>query len=165
MNAGAAIARGNVLLFLHADTRLPGGAVELIRAGLNYGHRAWGRFDVRIDSRNPVLWVVARMMNLRSRWTGIATGDQAIFVRRTDFERIGGFPDVPLMEDIALSRALRRLSPPAYISMPVITSARRWQRHGVLRTILLMWRLRFAYSRGADPADLAISYGYARHDE
>jgi hypothetical protein len=99
------------------------------------------------------------------RVVGIATGDQAIFVRRIDFERIGGFPDIPLMEDIALSRALRRLGPPACITMPVITSARRWQRHGVLRTILLMWRLRFAYSRGADPADLAMSYGYAPHDE
>ena len=127
--------------------------------------RSWGRFDVRIDSGNPVLWVVARMMNLRSRWTGIATGDQAIFVRRDDFERIGGFPDIPLMEDIALSRALGRLSPPGCISIPVITSARRWQRHGILGTILLMWRLRFAYSRGADPADLATSYGYAPHDE
>ena len=165
MNAGAAIARGKVLLFLHADTQLPLGAVELIRAALSDACRSWGRFDVRIDSGNPVLWVVARMMNLRSRWTGIATGDQAIFVRRDDFERIGGFPDIPLMEDIALSRALGRLSPPACISIPVITSARRWQRHGVLRTILLMWRLRFAYSRGADPADLAMSYGYAPHHD
>ena len=114
---------------------------------------------------SPSALAVLRFTIISNLVGSIATGDQAIFVRRDDFERIGGFPDIPLMEDIALSRALGRLSPPACISIPVITSARRWQRHGVLRTILLMWRLRFAYSRGADPADLAISYGYARHDE
>jgi rSAM/selenodomain-associated transferase 2 len=165
MNAGAAIARGDMFLFLHADTRLPASGVTLVQEALSNAGRVWGRFDVRIDSRNPMLWLVARMMNLRSRWSGIATGDQAIFVLRADFDRIGGYPDIPLMEDIALSRALRRIGPPVCLSTPVITSARRWERHGVLRTILLMWRLRWAYFRGADPADLAISYRYVPRDE
>jgi rSAM/selenodomain-associated transferase 2 len=165
MNAGAAIARGDVLLFLHADTRLPPSGIDLIRKGLGQAGRVWGRFDVRIESRNPVLWIVAHMMNLRSRWSGIATGDQAIFVRRADFNRIGGFPDIPIMEDIALSRALCRISPPVCLSGPVVTSGRRWERHGVIRTIVLMWRLRFAYFCGANPVDLAVTYGYAPRDE
>ena len=165
MNAGAVVARGDVLLFLHADTRLPRSGIHIIREALSHGGRIWGRFDVRIDSRNPVLWLVARLMNLRSRWSGIATGDQAIFVRRTDFDRVGGFPDIPLMEDIALSRKLRRINPPVCISTPVITSGRRWERHGIMRTIFLMWRLRLAYFGGADPADLAASYGYEPRNE
>ena len=165
MNAGAAIARGDVLLFVHADTQLPASGVDLIREALAHSSRIWGRFDVRIDSRKPILWLVARIMNLRSRWSGIATGDQAIFVRRATFERIGGYPDIPLMEDIALSCALRRVSPPLCLSTPVVTSARRWERNGVLRTILLMWRLRWAYFRGANPADLAMSYRYAPRNE
>jgi len=165
MNAGAARASGSILLFLHADTRLPPSAIELVFDALRGGDQVWGRFDVRIESPNPVLWLIARMMNLRSRWSGIATGDQAIFVRRADFNRIGGFRDIPIMEDIALSRALRRLSKPACIRVPVITSARRWEQHGIMRTIFLMWRLRLAYFRGADPADLARAYGYGpSHD-
>ena len=165
MNAGAAAARGDVLLFLHADTQLPDRGVELVRDALARADRVWGRFDVRIDSRHPVLALVAHMMNLRSRWSGIATGDQAMFVRRRDFERIGGFPDIPIMEDIALAGALRRLSWPACLSTPVLTSGRRWQRRGVMRTILLMWRLRLAFFLGADLADLAVDYGYAPRDE
>jgi hypothetical protein len=105
------------------------------------------------------------MMNLRSRWSGIATGDQAIFVRRAVFERIGGFPEIPLMEDVALSRRLRQISRPVCLSSPAITSARRWEQRGVVRTIFLMWRLRLAYFCGADPAELAVRYGYApRHE-
>jgi rSAM/selenodomain-associated transferase 2 len=165
MNAGAARASGSILLFLHADTRLPTCGTELVCKALCGSDRVWGRFDVRIESPNPVLWLVARMMNLRSCWSGIATGDQAIFVRRADFHRVGGFPNIPLMEDIALSKALRRLSKPACLTTPAITSARRWERHGVLRTVFLMWRLRFAYFCGADPADLARAYGYGRRDE
>jgi len=160
MNAGAAASRGEVLLFLHADTGLPPGAPGLIRAALAAG-AAWGRFDVRIDGPQPLLRVVERTMNWRSRLTGIATGDQAVFVRREVFERVGGFPDLPLMEDIALAKRLKRVGRPACVRQPVRTSARRWHRHGVLRTILLMWRLRTSYFFGADPRRLAIRYGYS----
>jgi hypothetical protein len=124
------------------------------------GARSWGRFDVHIDSPRPALRLVARMMNLRSRCTGIATGDQALFVRGELFRRVGGFPDLPLMEDIALSRALKRHGRPVCLRERVSTSARRWERHGVWRTIALMWRLRAAYFFGADPRRLAIRYGY-----
>jgi rSAM/selenodomain-associated transferase 2 len=159
MNAGAAACRADLLLFLHADTRLPHDADVLLRRALQ-GPRDWGRFDVAIDSPRPVLRVVEALMNLRSRWTGIATGDQAIFVRKHLFDQIGGFPDQPLMEDVALSTRLKRLGPPACLCERVTTSARRWERHGPWRTILLMWRLRAAYFLGADPAKLALRYGY-----
>ncbi len=159
MNAGAVASRGRVLLFLHADTLLPDSALADILAMID-GGSDWGRFDVRIDGRPALLRVVAFMMNLRSRLTGIATGDQAIFVRREAFERIGGYPDLPLMEDIALSAALLRESRPACLRETVVTSGRRWERHGVLRTILLMWWLRAAFFFGADPWRLAQHYGY-----
>jgi rSAM/selenodomain-associated transferase 2 len=159
MNAGAKVSRGEVLLFLHADTTLPPAADDLIRSAIATG-AAWGRFDVRIDGRQPLLRIVERMMNWRSRWSGIATGDQAIFVRREVFERVGGYPELPLMEDIALSKRLKRFAPPACLRQRVITSGRRWEKHGVLRTILLMWRLRASYFLGADPQQLAIRYGY-----
>jgi rSAM/selenodomain-associated transferase 2 len=157
MNAGAAAARGEVVLFLHADTRLPAGADALVQHAVGGGH-LWGRFDVRIAGRSRLLRVVAALMNRRSRWTGIATGDQAIFVRRDVFERIGGFPAQPLMEDIELSRRLRRLGRPACLRPPVVTSGRRWEQRGVWRTIVLMWRLRWRYWRGESPAVLARAY-------
>ncbi|EXI68294.1 MAG TPA: TIGR04283 family arsenosugar biosynthesis glycosyltransferase [Candidatus Accumulibacter phosphatis] len=160
MNAGADASRGEVLLFLHADTVLPPVAAELIRAAVAAG-ATWGRFDVRIDGRQPLLRVVEWMMNWRSRLTGIATGDQAVFVRRDVFEHVGGFPDLPLMEDIALAKRLKRVGRPACLRPPVLTSARRWQKHGVVRTILLMWRLRASYFFGADPRQLAVRYGYS----
>ena len=163
MNAGAAAARADVLLFLHADTRLPEGADALVLEALARG-RGWGRFDVRIDTRRPLLRVVARAMNARSRLTGIATGDQALFVRRDLFDAVGGFPEIPLMEDIALSRVLKRHGRPACLRAQVLTSARRWERHGAWKTILLMWRLRAAYFFGADPARLALRYGYGRRE-
>jgi rSAM/selenodomain-associated transferase 2 len=159
MNAGAAACPTEVLLFLHADTELPAQADALVRRA-TLGALAWGRFDVRIDSPRRALRLVAGMMNLRSRWTGIATGDQAMFVRHELFQQVGGFPDLPLMEDIALSRALKRHARPACLRERVSTSARRWERHGVWRTVLLMWRLRAAYFMGADPRQLAIRYGY-----
>jgi rSAM/selenodomain-associated transferase 2 len=164
MNAGAAAAGGDVLLFLHADTRLPPDADALIAAALASGDRAWGRFDVQIEGSHPLLPVIAHLMNRRSRLTGIATGDQGIFVRRQGFQAVGGYADMPLMEDIALSRALKRLSRPACIATPVITSGRRWERHGVVRTILKMWRLRLAFFLGADPGKLALAYGYQPRD-
>jgi rSAM/selenodomain-associated transferase 2 len=156
MNAGAASARGGSLLFLHADTRLPDSADGLIAQALRT--HAWGRFDVRIDGRHPMLRMVAAMMNLRSRLTGIATGDQAMFVTRAAFEQAGRFPQQPLMEDIELSARLRRVGRPACLAARATTSGRRWERDGAWRTILLMWRLRFAYWRGAPPAELHRRY-------
>ena len=169
MNAGAQALLVDpaidTLLFLHADTELPIDADSLIAEALE-PHRpdvrkVWGRFDVRIDSPRPLLRVVERMMNWRSRASGIATGDQAVFVQRAAFEAVGGFPAIALMEDIALSAKLKRLSSPACVTVPVHTSGRRWEKHGVLRTIGLMWRLRAAYFLGAAPQALALRYGYA----
>ncbi|MDP2355068.1 MAG: TIGR04283 family arsenosugar biosynthesis glycosyltransferase [Beijerinckiaceae bacterium] len=160
MNAGAAAARGDVLLFLHADTRLPDGALDDILQGLCASERVWGRFDVVIEGRSRLLPLIAAMMNLRSRLTGVATGDQAMFVRKTAFDQAGGFPAIALMEDIALSRALKRLSKPVCLRAKVRTAGRRWDERGALRTIFLMWRLRLAYFLGADPARLAARYGY-----
>jgi rSAM/selenodomain-associated transferase 2 len=155
MNAGAAAASGDAVLFLHADTMLPPGADRAVLGALD--SRAWGRFDVAIDSRDPRLAVVGFFINWRSRLTGIATGDQAIFVRRAAFP---GFPPIALMEDVAFSRAMRRVSSPACLRARVLTSARRWERHGVLRTVLLMWRLRLQYWLGADPDELARRYSH-----
>lgn len=160
MNAGAAVAAGDMLLFLHADTQLPPDAGILIAQGLKQFGRVWGRFDVRIDGTHVLLPVVAAMMNARSRLTGIATGDQAMFVSREAFVKVDGFPVIPLMEDLMLAKRLKQLGPPLCLRARVTTSGRRWERHGVIRTILLMWRLRFAFWRGADPAELARQYGY-----
>ena len=159
MNAGAGTARGEVLLFLHADTRLPPDADRLVVRALA-GANAWGRFDVRIEGRSPLLALVAALMNWRSRLTGIATGDQAMFVSRKIFAEAGGFPEIPLMEDIALSQRLKRIARPICLAARVVTSGRRWERHGVVRTMLMMWRLRLAFFLGADPAVLARRYGY-----
>jgi rSAM/selenodomain-associated transferase 2 len=157
-NAGAAVARGGVLLFLHADTLLPADADVLVRDGLRAAGRGWGRFDVRLTGAHPLLRVIERMMGIRSRLSGIATGDQAIFVRRDWFARAGGFPDIPLMEDVALSGSLRRMGPPVCLRARVATSSRRWEERGVWRTMALMWRLRLEYALGADPARLAERY-------
>jgi rSAM/selenodomain-associated transferase 2 len=158
MALGAAAAAGEVLLFLHADTRLPAGADGLIAAALG-GSRRWGRFDVRLSGRRPAFRLIERLMNLRSCLTGIATGDQAMFVQRTLYERVGGFATIPLMEDVDLSRRLRAAAGrPACVHTPVLTSSRRWETRGVLRTVLLMWRLRLAYFLGADPSRLAALY-------
>ena len=162
MNAGAAAAGGDVLLFLHADTELPAHADRLILDGLAESGRAWGRFDVRIAGSHPFFPLVAAMMNLRSRATGIATGDQAIFVDKSAFAAVGGFPDIALMEDIVLSRRLKRLSRPLCLGARALTSGRRWEKHGVVRTILTMWRLRLALFLGAAPDKLAARYGDVR---
>jgi rSAM/selenodomain-associated transferase 2 len=156
-NTGAAKADGQILLFLHADTVLPINAVSLVESGLNQ-HGIWGRFDVRLASYLKTLRVVERMINLRSRWSGIATGDQAIFVRHSDFIKIGGFPIQPLMEDIELSKRLRCLQHPLCLRETVVTSARRWEQRGVWRTIRLMWRLRFLYWLGVPANKLAQAY-------
>jgi rSAM/selenodomain-associated transferase 2 len=157
MNAGAARARAAVLLFLHADTRLPPGADTLLLQAVARG-AAWGRFDVHIEGRHPMLRVVAALMNRRSRWSGIATGDQAMFVTRKAFERVGGFPVQPLMEDVEISRRLKAFAPPACLRARVRTSGRRWETRGVWRTIVLMWRLRWRYWRGESPQSLAEAY-------
>jgi rSAM/selenodomain-associated transferase 2 len=162
MRAGAALACSEVLLFLHADTRLPDGALKLVVGSLRTGC-VWGRFDVRIEGASVWLPVVAALMNQRSRLTGIATGDQAMFATRRAYEAVGGVPDIPLMEDIELSKRLLRLSGPACIAARVTTSGRRWERHGVWRTILHMWWLRLRYFLGADPAQLAREYGNVPH--
>jgi rSAM/selenodomain-associated transferase 2 len=158
MNAGAELARGEVLLFLHADTRLPENADTRILQGLAASRRTWGRFDVRIEGESRALPAIALFMNLRSRATGIATGDQAMFVRRDTFERAGGFPPLELMEDVALSRSLKRVSRPLCLADKVVTSGRRWHRRGVLRTVFLMAWLRLQFFFGAAPARLARLY-------
>jgi rSAM/selenodomain-associated transferase 2 len=160
MNAGVEKAAGDVLLFLHADTRLPADVDHVVLNGLERSGRVWGRFDVRIDSRHPLLFAVARLMNLRSRLTGIATGDQAIFARRDAFRAAGAFAEIPLMEDIALCKRLKRASRPLCLRERAVTSGRRWETNGVVRTVLLMWHLRLAYFFGADPQSLARQYGY-----
>ena len=164
MNAGAAAASGDVLLFLHADTSLPPEADRLVLEGLRSPAAQWGRFDVRIDGESPLLPIVAALMNARSRLTGIATGDQAMFVRRATFVAAGGFPEIPLMEDVELSKRLKRISRPLRLDVRVVTSGRRFDEHGAVRTILLMWRLRLAFWLGAPPAALARRYGYVPRD-
>ncbi len=172
MNAGAQVATGAVLLFLHADTFLPEAAPTAILAALGLENplaptvsshhaiskRCWGRFDAAITGTSPMLGVIAWCMNRRSRLTGIATGDQALFMTRAAFDAAGGFPDQPLMEDIDMSRRLKRQSAPACLAAKVTTSGRRWEQRGVWRTIWLMWRLRLAYYFGASPEYLAARY-------
>lgn len=164
MNVGAALATGDVLLFLHADTQLPAGADRLIAEGLAHTGRVWGRFDIRFDSGGG-LALVAAMMNLRSRFTGIATGDQAMFTTRAAFDDAGGFPAIALMEDVAMSARLKRIGRPLALRARAITSGRRWRAHGLVRTVLLMWRLRLAYYFGRDPKHLAPQYGQIENAE
>ena len=158
MNAGADAAAGEVLLFLHADTRLPANADRAVLDGLAASGAGWGRFDVRIEGRAPLLALVAWLMNLRSRLTGIATGDQAMFATRAAFAAVGGFPALALMEDVELSRRLKRVSPPLCLRSRAVTSGRRWEARGVARTILLMWWLRLVYLLGASPERLRRIY-------
>ena len=160
MNAGAAVATGDVLLFLHADTHLPEHADRLVLEGLVRSGRAWGQFDVRIDG-GGAFTLISAFMNARSRLTGIATGDQAMFVNRAAFAAAGGFPPIALMEDLVLSARLKRFGRPLCLGTRVTTSARRWREHGTLRTVLLMWRLRLRFFLGTDPAKLAQAYGYS----
>jgi len=162
-NAGAAAARADWLLFLHADTLLPDDALAHLTDAIQGGCH-WGRFDVRLSGSRPLYRLIGTLINWRSRLTGIATGDQALFVRRALFEKIGGFPDQPLMEDVEITRRLKRHSRPACLRTQVITDSRRWERKGPWRTILLMWRLRFAYWRGVPAERLARQYYPAHFD-
>jgi rSAM/selenodomain-associated transferase 2 len=154
MNAGARAAQGHIFLFLHADTRLPDGALEAVQGALADPAVVGGRFDVRFDSPRLVLSVIAFFMNLRSRRSGISTGDQAIFVRRDVFESLGGYAEIPLMEDVELTRRLKRRGRVVALRSRVTTAARKWQREGALRTMALMWALRFLYMCGVAPARL-----------
>ncbi|MEM8981948.1 MAG: TIGR04283 family arsenosugar biosynthesis glycosyltransferase [Pseudomonadota bacterium] len=157
MNAGAQATTGSTLVFLHADTALPRDGIDAVCAAIAAG-ADWGRFDVRVAGRSRWFPMISTLINWRSRISGYATGDQAMFVRRSVFEAVGGFPEQPLMEDIEISRRLRRVSRPACLTETVTTSGRRWERFGVWRTIWLMWRLRFAYWRGVPAEQLAKRY-------
>jgi len=156
MNAGAESAIGEVLIFLHADTFLPQNALDYITQAVH--SNPWGRFDVTLCGSHHMLTVVAFFMNWRSRLTGVATGDQAIFVNKSLFEFVGHYPTIALMEDIALSKKLKKISPPACLKTKVISSGRRWEKFGVLKTILLMWSLRLRYCFGVDTQTLAYLY-------
>jgi len=158
MNAGAQVATGEILWFLHADCAIRAEFPRQIIAAMATSERVWGWFNVRLSGRHPMLRVIEFMMNWRSRLSGIATGDQGIFVRRELFVRLGGFPAIPLMEDIAISKRLKRCSQPLVLAQRLVTSSRRWEQSGIISTILLMWRLRWAYFMGTDPALLAQRY-------
>jgi rSAM/selenodomain-associated transferase 2 len=157
MNAGAAAAQGEYLWFVHADTRVAGASIRCLLEVLAE-HPLWGRFDVRLSGRSLALRLIGTMINLRSRLTGVASGDQGLFVERAAFEALGGYADIALMEDLELSRRLKRLARPLCLRPPLSTSSRRWERQGVWRTVLLMWRLRLAYYCGASPDQLARRY-------
>jgi len=162
MNHGARLARGDVFLFLHADTRLPPSAIRDIRSALEDPRWVGGRFDVRLEGNHRIFGLIGALINLRSRLTKVATGDQAIFVRREIFEEIGGFPNLPLIEDIAFSRSLKKKGKVACLKSQVATSARRWEKEGIWQTVLRMWVLRFLYFTGVSPYCLKRYYGEAR---
>ncbi len=158
MNTGAEIATGDILVFLHADTFLPYDALELLNQAINSENKHWGRFDIQLRGTQYLLKVIATLMNWRSRITGIATGDQVIFVNKTLFDSIGGYPDIALMEDICICTTLKKISPPICLGAKVSSSGRRWEKNGVFKTILLMWCLRLQYFLGARPETLSILY-------
>lgn len=162
LNAGAAVATGDVLLFLHADTTLPAGFDAAVTAALRDPRVAGGRFDIDLLPSTPLVWLTARLISLRSRLSRIATGDQALFVRRRIFVDMGGFQDLPIMEDLAFSIALKRRGRIACLRDRVASSSRRWRKDGVVRTILLMWSMRFLYFWGVSPARLAKLYADTR---
>lgn len=157
MNYGAGQCAGDVLLFLHCDTRLPRDALRRVEEAVARGY-VWGRFDIVLDDRRWIYRVIETMINLRSRIRRLATGDQAVFVQTEAFNRCGGFPEIPLMEDIAICKRLNAMGRPTLIRAPVTTSARRWRNRGPIRTILLMWKMRFLFWIGADPKKLAMMY-------
>jgi len=162
MNEGARRASGDILLFLHADTRLPGSAAEEIRDAMNDPSVVGGRFDVKLDRSGPLFRLVGALISWRSRFTRVSTGDQAIFVRRESFHKLGGYPEIPLMEDVAFARALKQAGEVACLKSRVTTSARRWENEGLWRTVLKMWILKALYLVGVSPVRLKRFYGDAR---
>jgi len=158
MNAGALQSESDILLFLHVDTRITSSHIEDVKDVMHAADIVGGRFDVRLSGCHPAFRVIERFINWRSRLSRISTGDQAMFVRRDVFEKLGGFPDQPLMEDVEFSRRLKREGKVACLRRAVVTSSRRWEQHGITRTVLLMWRLRFRYWLGASPAALKRLY-------
>lgn len=158
MNAGAARARGACLVFLHLDTSLPDAADQLVEEALLGGQRRWGWFRIRLENSRWPYRLIAWSMNQRARLTRVCTGDQTLFIDASLFRSLGGFPDLPLMEDVAFSKRLRRVQPPVIIARAVTSSSRRWEQQGVFRTILLMWRLRLLYFFGVSPQRLAQIY-------
>ena len=156
MNSGAELATGDVLLFLHADTVLPEGVEQILSEIV--GDTFWGRFDVRLSGERLIFRIIESMMNLRSRITSVATGDQAIFIKRSLFEKVGGYPEIALMEDIAISKQLRRVVKPVCVRNKVVTSSRRWEDRGVIKTLLLMWKLRLYYFFGMSPQKISRMY-------
>lgn len=157
MNVGANAAHGGVLLFLHADSLVPLDGDVWIAKTIAGGHQ-WGRFDIRISGSHPLFPVIAWFMNHRSRLTGIATGDQGIFMSREIFDVVGGFPAQPLMEDVEMTSRLKKMASPACLKQTIVTAGRRWEKYGVWRTIFTMWRIRLAYAFGAAPAKLHQEY-------
>lgn len=162
MNCGAALASNEILLFLHADTYLPDEAQQQINDALNRTMKVWGRFNLKLSGEHFMFRIIERMINLRSCFTGVATGDQAIFVRRGVFELFGGYAEIPIMEDVELTKTLRTISRGCCIKSPAITSSRRWEEHGIFKTILLMWRLRLQFFLGAHPEKLSENYRYSK---
>jgi len=165
MNLGVENARHDLVLFLHADSQFPGNGIHEILRVMNEGDHHWGRFDISLDGKAGIYRLIALLMNIRSRITKVATGDQGIFVRKSLFLSVGGYEDIPLMEDVAISKTLREHSSPYCLDSRIITSARRWQQNGVLATIIQMWVLRLAYYLGADPAALAQQYYSSNTDK
>jgi len=162
MNAGAAQVTSDVILFLHADTEMTAAHLQAVRAAMVDARVVGGRFNLRLSGEQWVFRVIEWLINWRSRLTRISTGDQCIFIRRSLFEQLGGFPDLPLMEDVALSKQMKRVGRIACLKEPVVTSSRRWEQHGIARTVLLMWQLRLLYWLGVSPARLAARYRLAR---
>ncbi len=158
MNAGAGLASGEILLFLHIDTLLPDEGLAGIAEAFQRLGSVWGRFDVRLSGQRRAFRVIEFMINLRSRVSGVATGDQGIFIRRSLFKQLGGFPDIPLMEDVAISKLLRSRASPVCLRAKVTTSSRRWEKHGVLKTVFLMWKIRALYFFGVSPSTLHGMY-------
>jgi len=156
MNNGASEAKHDVFWFLHADTLIPGNAIDNIQQALT--SQEWGRFNVKLSGKNILFRLIEKMINLRSCLSGVATGDQGIFVKRKIFESVNGYLNIPLMEDVALSKKLKNISAPVCLKSSLITSSRRWERNGILSTVLLMWRLRFLYWLGVSPDKLATQY-------
>lgn len=162
MNAGARLAHGHLIFFLHVDSQLPDNFSEMIASITGASTKpepfCWGRFDIKLSGKHWLFRVIETMMNGRSRLTGIATGDQVIFMSQELYKAVDGFPEIALMEDIAMSRSLKRVCAPLCLRQKVTTSSRRWEQHGIINTIIKMWRLRLSYFLGVDPATLAKQY-------